>query len=97
MLFDEIAWRYFTRSRPVSARNACQFVSNSATLSRAATYSRSSSAYASGSATPEYSAIRAPAARCDSISGFSMVNVLSPVLFYQMLGGAGGLSEIARA
>ena len=32
MLFDEIACRYFTRSRPVSSSTACQFVSNSATL-----------------------------------------------------------------
>ncbi len=29
MLFEVIAWRYFTRSRPVSARITCQLVSNS--------------------------------------------------------------------
>ena len=59
MSFDEILCRYFTRSRPASVTIACQFVSNSPTLSRAARYSRSRSENDSGSTHPSYSAMRA--------------------------------------
>ena len=43
---------------------------------------------------PEYSPIRAPAARCPSISGVSMVNVLSPRPWYQMLARPPGFVSV---
>src|SRR5580704_19288595 len=72
MLFVTMAFKYRARSGPASEVNACQFVSISATDSRAARYSVAKSEYNSGRRIPFDSARRAPAARCSALSGVSM-------------------------